>query len=131
LSDNFVRAISADEIAPGGMKSVELNGRELIICNCAGTFYAIERRCGHMSAPLDMGTLDGTIATCAMHCAQFDVTTGHALSGPVPGDLGNETIPPRVGAFLQTVAMLMQQIRTENIRTYKTKLEGGWVSVAL
>ncbi|HEV3220845.1 MAG TPA: Rieske 2Fe-2S domain-containing protein [Candidatus Acidoferrales bacterium] len=131
MADNFVRAISADQVAPGGMKSVDLGGQEIVICNCGGTFYAIQRRCGHMNAPLDLGTLDGTIVTCAMHCAQFDVTTGHALSGPVPGDLGNEPIPPRVGAMLQNVGMLMQQIRTENVRTYKTKVEGGWVNVAV
>ena len=84
MSDNFVKAIKAAEVSKGGMKAVELSGRELVICNCGGRFYAVDRRCGHMNAPLEMGTLDGSILTCAMHCAQFDVTTGEALSGPVP-----------------------------------------------
>ena len=131
MSDNFVQAIRTAEVAPGGMKAVELNGRELVICNCEGSFYAIDRRCGHMNAPLEMGTLEGTILTCAMHCAQFDVTTGEALSGPVPPYLGNETPPPRTGAFLKNVGMLMQHIRTESIGTYKTKVESDWVLVAL
>ena len=130
LSDKFIRAISTDEIAPGGMKTVELDGHEIVICNCGGTYYAIERRCGHMNAPLELGTLDGNIVTCPMHCAQFDVTTGQALSGPVPGDLGNETLSPRVAAFLQQVGMLMKYVRTESIRTYETKVEAGWVHVA-
>ena len=84
MSDNFVQAIQTAEVAPGGMKAVELNGRELVICNCAGSFYALDRRCGHMNAPLEMGTLDGSILTCPMHYAQFDVTTGEALANPVP-----------------------------------------------
>jgi len=130
LGDKFVRAISSDEIAPGGMKTVEIEGHEIVICNCGGTYHAIERRCGHMNAPLEMGTLDGKFATCAMHCAQFDVTTGEALSGPVPADLGNESVPPRVAAYLQYVDMLMQHVRTESIRTYETKVEAGWVLVA-
>jgi nitrite reductase/ring-hydroxylating ferredoxin subunit len=130
LSDKFIRAISTDEISPGGMKTVELDGREIVICNCGGTYYAIQRRCGHMNAPLELGTLDGKFVTCPMHCAQFDVTTGQALSGPVPGDLGNETLPPRVAAFLQQVGMLMKCVRTESIRTYETKVEAGWVHVA-
>lgn len=130
LSEKFLRAISTDEIAPGGMKTVELNGHEIVICNCGGTYYAIQRRCGHMNAPLDMGTLDGKFVTCGMHCAQFDVTTGEALSGPVPEDLGNETIPPRVTAMLQNVAMQMQHVRTESIRAYETKIEAGWVYIA-
>jgi nitrite reductase/ring-hydroxylating ferredoxin subunit len=131
LSDNFVQAIRTAEVAPGGMKAVEIAGREVVICNCGGTFYAIDRRCGHMNAPLEMGTLEGSILTCAMHCAQFDVTTGEALSGPVPPDLANEIQGPRTGALLRNVGMLMQQIRTESIGTHKVKVESGWVLVAL
>lgn len=131
MSETFVQAIQTAEIAPGGMKAVELNGRVLVICNCAGTFYALDRRCGHMNAPLEMGTLDGAILTCAMHCAQFDVTTGEALSGPVPTYLGNETAPPRTATFLKNTEMLMQHIHTQSIHTYPTKIESGWVLVAL
>jgi nitrite reductase/ring-hydroxylating ferredoxin subunit len=130
LNDEFVRAISADEIAPGGMKSVEVDGHEIVICNCDGTYYAIQRRCGHMNAPLEMGTLDGKFATCGMHCAQFDVTTGQALCGPVPIDFGNESLPPRVATFMQHAAAQMAHVRTESIRTYRAKLEAGWVHVA-
>jgi nitrite reductase/ring-hydroxylating ferredoxin subunit len=68
----FIPAISTDEIAPGGMKTVGLDGHEIVICNCGGTYHAIEQRCGHMNAPLDLGTLDGKVVTCAMHCVQFD-----------------------------------------------------------
>lgn len=131
MSDNFVQAIKAAEVAPGGMKAVEIGGRELVICNCGGNFYAIDRRCGHMNAPLEMGTLEGSILTCAMHCAQFDVTTGEALSGPVPPHLANEIQGPRTGALLRNVGMLMQQIRTESICTHKVKVESEWVLVAV
>ncbi|HME81099.1 MAG TPA: Rieske 2Fe-2S domain-containing protein [Candidatus Eremiobacteraceae bacterium] len=130
MSDKFIPAMSTDEIAPGGMKAVELAGHDIVICNCGGTYYAIERRCGHMNAPLDFGTLDGTIVTCAMHCAQFDVSTGQALSGPVPADIGTESPPPILAAYLQRIDMLMKLVRTESIRTYETKIEGGWVHVA-
>jgi nitrite reductase/ring-hydroxylating ferredoxin subunit len=131
LSDKFIRAVRADEVAPGGMKAVELEGKEFVVCNCGGKYYAIQRRCGHMNAPLDLGTLDGTYLTCAMHCAQFDVTTGEALSGPVPPDFGGEVPPPRLGQFLEIVGKLMEHIRTESIRTYATKLESGWVLIAV
>lgn len=130
MSDKFIPAISTDEIAPGGMKTVELGGHEIVICNYGGTYYAIQRRCGHMNAALELGTLDGKIVTCAMHCAQFDITTGQALSGPVPADMGNDIPPPRLAAFLQHVGMQMKHIRTESIRAYETKVEAGWVHVA-
>ena len=131
MSEKFIRAISANEIAPGGMKVIELDGNEIVICNCGGNYYAIQRRCGHMNAPLDMGTLDGTYLTCPMHCVQFDVTNGEALSGPVPPDFGHETPPPMFGEYLQNIGMLMKGVRTESIRTYTTKLESGWVQIAL
>jgi nitrite reductase/ring-hydroxylating ferredoxin subunit len=131
LSDGFVRAISAADVAPGGMKAVELDGQEVIVCNCGGKFYAIQRRCGHMNAPLDLGTLDGPYLTCPMHCAQFDVSSGEALSGPVPAEFGDEVVPARLGKFLQDVGMMMQHVRTESIRTYATKVEAGWVQIAL
>jgi nitrite reductase/ring-hydroxylating ferredoxin subunit len=132
LNETFTRAISLEDIAPGGMKAVVVNDRELVICHSHdGHFYALDRRCGHMSASLEMGTLDGTILTCAMHCAQFDITTGEALSGPVPADLGGETLPPRTAAYLSNVGMLMQSIHTESIATYPVRIEAGWVLVAV
>jgi nitrite reductase/ring-hydroxylating ferredoxin subunit len=131
LGDTFKQAIPVGTLAPGGMQAIEIDGRELVICNMEGTFHAVDRRCGHMNAPLEKGTLEGPILTCAMHCAQFDVVTGEALSGPVPAHLGDETIPPRTGAFLKHVGVLMQHIRTEAIATHPTKVESGWVWVAL
>lgn len=130
MSDKFVRAIRIDEIAPGGMKTVEIDGREIVICNSGGAYYAVQRRCGHMNAALELGTLDGQYLTCGMHCAQFDIVTGQALSGPVPADLGNESPPPKLAEFLQHAGMQMKHVRTESIRTYETKLEAGWVLVA-
>lgn len=131
MNERFVQAIKAEEVAPGGMKNVDLEGHELVICNIDGRFYAIQRRCGHMNAPLERGTLDGKFLTCAMHCVQFDATTGEALSGPVPHDFGGEAPPPRMAQYLVTVAMLMEHIKTNSIRTYETKVESGvvWVSI--
>lgn len=131
MTEPFLKAVAAAEVAPGGMRAIELAGREVVVCNCAGVFYAIDRRCGHMSSPLDQGTLEGTVVTCAMHCAQFDVSTGEALSGPVPAHLGGEVPPPRTAAMLGNVARLMQQIRTERIGIYPAKVEDGWVWVSV
>jgi nitrite reductase/ring-hydroxylating ferredoxin subunit len=130
VGERFVSAIGADEIAPGGMKAVQLEGREIVVCNSAGRFYAVQRRCGHMNAPLEMGTLDGTILTCPMHCARFDITTGEALAGPVPHDPGTEPPPPKLAHLLANLNALMRHIKTEGVRTYETKVESGvvWIS---
>jgi len=131
MDSKFVRAIRSDQIAPGGMKALEIDGREVVICNTSGTHRAFQRRCGHMSAPLELGTLDGGVVTCGMHCAQFDVTTGRVLGGPVPADLGNESLPPRLVEYLRNVGEQMTHIRTESIHTYETQVEGDWVYIAL
>ena len=98
----------ASDIANGGMKAATVGEKQIVVCSFDNKFYALERRCGHLSASLDMGTLDGYILTCPLHYAQFDITTGEALSGPVPPDL---------------------QHPTKNLITYPVKLEAGAVLV--
>ena len=131
MSEKFVQAVKAEDVAPGGMKYIDLEGHEIAVCNIDGSFYAIQRRCGHMNAPLEKGTLDGKILTCAMHCAQFDATTGEALSGPVPHDFNGEMPPPGMGQYLMNIALLMEHIKTNSIHTYETKVESGVVWVAV
>src|SRR2546422_423581 len=103
----LVEVAKTTEIAPGGMKFVRVGEREIVVCNCAGRYYAIDRRCGHMSGPLEMGALDGTIVTCPMHHVQFDVTTGEALNPPVPVHI-DEPLPKQWAHYLQHFGMLMQ-----------------------
>ncbi len=125
----FAEVAKMDEIAPGGMKAVEARGKEIVLCNYEGKIYAINRRCGHTNAPLDMGTLEGYILTCPMHHSQFDITTGEVLSGPVPADLGNEVLPERSLKRLQHIGMLMSHIRTCNIRSYPVETDGDSIKV--
>ena len=87
----FTEAGKVSDIVPGGMKAVDIGGSKIVICNLDNTFYAVERRCSHLGASLDMGTLEGYILTCPLHYAQFDITTGEALSGPVPPDPKHQT----------------------------------------
>jgi nitrite reductase/ring-hydroxylating ferredoxin subunit len=104
----FVKVAMAMEISPGGMKAASAGEKQVVVCNFGSKFYALERRCGHLGASLDMGTLDGYILTCPLHYAQFDITTGETLSGPVPPDL---------------------QHPTSSLITYPVKLESGAVLV--
>jgi len=132
LSDSFFQAIRVSEISPGGIRAVEINGHHLIICNDNGEFYALSGRCGHMNAPLEMGTLDGAILTCPLHYAQFDIRTGEVLSGPVPMNFTSEKeASPRRAQHLDKAAELIKRIHTEPISTFRVKVEDGWIFVAL
>jgi nitrite reductase/ring-hydroxylating ferredoxin subunit len=66
-----------------------------------GEIYAVNRRCGHTNAPLEMGTLEGYILTCPLHFSQFDIMTGEVLSGSVPRDFGDEPFSEGVQRFFQ------------------------------
>jgi nitrite reductase/ring-hydroxylating ferredoxin subunit len=51
----FVEVAKVNEIPHGKMKHVELDGKEIMIANLDGKFYALNDRCGHMNALLSMG----------------------------------------------------------------------------
>jgi nitrite reductase/ring-hydroxylating ferredoxin subunit len=87
----FVEAARIGEIYPGGMKAVVVGGNDIVIANADGRYYAVSRRCSHRGVSLEMGTLDGSILTCPLHYAQFDITNGEVLSGPVPPDPDHPT----------------------------------------
>lgn len=118
------------EIAPGGMKFVRAGGREIVVCNSGGRYYAVDRRCGHMSGPLEMGALDGTIITCPMHHVQFDITNGQALNQPVPEHI-DEPLPARWARYMGHFGMLMQHTSVCNIRTFRVKVDGDTIHVEL
>jgi nitrite reductase/ring-hydroxylating ferredoxin subunit len=78
----FKETFKLSDIAFGGMKAAKIEGREIVVCNYDGKFFAVDNRCPHMNGSLEAGTLDGYILTCPVHYAQFDITTGEVLSGP-------------------------------------------------
>jgi 3-phenylpropionate/trans-cinnamate dioxygenase ferredoxin component len=70
------RVAAAADIAPGTAKPFNVRGHEILICNVAGAFYAIDDVCTHDGGPLDQGTLEGYCAVCPRHGATFDVRNG-------------------------------------------------------
>jgi nitrite reductase/ring-hydroxylating ferredoxin subunit len=59
----------------------ELGEHGVIVCRVAGTLYAVPDNCSHRDAKLSEGRLRGSLLTCPLHGAQFDVRTG-AHQGP-------------------------------------------------
>ena len=116
----YIKAAEEKEIAPGGMKAVALGGHELVLCNYGGTFYAVERACGHAKARLERGALTGWILTCPLHYAQFDIRSGAALSGPVPKAPESKHPDP-----------LDPALETKALKTWPVKTEGGLVYIDL
>lgn len=79
MEPGYVRVAGKAEIPVGKMKLV---GKEILIANVNGNYYAINDRCTHAGGDLSQGVLEGNIVTCPIHHAQYDVTTGKVVSHP-------------------------------------------------
>jgi nitrite reductase/ring-hydroxylating ferredoxin subunit len=70
------------EITPGQMKKVPLDGKEIIVCNVDGNYFAVDDTCTHSGASLSEGKLENSTITCDWHGAQFDCKTGKLVKFP-------------------------------------------------
>ena len=82
MTKSNTAAARASDIPPGTTQRVVLGGKEILICNVDGTFYAIDDICTHDGGSLDQGDLEGDRIMCPRHGAYFDVKTGAALTLP-------------------------------------------------
>ena len=70
------------QIPAGTMKGFSVKGKDILIANVEGKYYAIGSKCTHMRGDLSKSTLVGKVVTCPRHGTQFDVTNANRLSGP-------------------------------------------------
>lgn len=74
--------IRSCEIAPGQMMAVDLQGVPVAIANSGGAFYAFSDVCPHAACSLSKGRLEANVVTCPSDGSQFDLASGHVLTGP-------------------------------------------------
>src|SRR5215216_6402213 len=129
-NESYVEAAKVNEIPSGKMKHVELNGKEIVVSNVNGKYYAMNDRCGHMNALLSMGNLSDDIVTCPFHGAKFDVTNGKKVEEPtLTPSQEMEPLPKTWQRFFENVGQLMAHIKTYDQKTYKTLVEGDSVKI--
>jgi nitrite reductase/ring-hydroxylating ferredoxin subunit len=130
--NDFVEVAKVNEIPDGKMKRVVVDGKEVLIANVGGKFYAISDRCGHMNALLSMGNLTGDTVTCPFHGAKFDVITGKKLTEPIlTPSQGMEPLPQSWQKFFENVGQLMAHIKTYDQTTYETRLDGDRIKIKI
>ena len=105
---NLVEVAKVNEVPVGKMKGVTVEGKEILVVNYEGKYYAIGKTCTHQRGDLSKGKLEGKTVTCPKHGSQFDVTTGVSVRGP------------RV-AFIRG--------KTGNVPSYEVKVEGDSIKV--
>ena len=69
------------------MKSVSLDGNEILLCKIDDGFYALSAHCTHYGAPLADGLLNGDRIVCPWHHACFNARTGARLEPPANDSL--------------------------------------------
>src|SRR5947209_20563779 len=113
MAKNEFEVANVNEIPVGKMKHVEVDGKEILVANLGGKFYAMDDRCGHMNALLSMGNLTGNTVTCPFHGSTFDAITGKKLTEPVltPPE-GMEPLPQTCLKFFEHVGQYWAHINT-------------------
>jgi nitrite reductase/ring-hydroxylating ferredoxin subunit len=134
-AEEYIEIAKTNEIANRQMKHVEVKGRgkEILIANIDGKFYALNDRCGHMNALLSMGNLaNDNIVTCPFHGARFDITTGKKIKEPIlTPSQEMEPLPKTWQMYLEHAGQLMAHIKTYDQEIYETKIEGDTIKIKI
>jgi Fe-S cluster biogenesis protein NfuA/nitrite reductase/ring-hydroxylating ferredoxin subunit len=92
--DGGWRLVEGLRPSPAGeipLQVVTIQGKSLLFCQVAGTYYAYRNRCGNCNAPLDAGKLEGSTLSCSSCGRQYDICrAGRSLDVP---DLLLEPVP--------------------------------------
>jgi 3-phenylpropionate/trans-cinnamate dioxygenase ferredoxin subunit len=80
-------AISKADLANGERLFVEIDGRQIVVFNIAGKYFAIGDICTHDEGPVGDGLLEGYNVVCPRHGGEFDVRNGKAVMMPAVVDI--------------------------------------------
>ena len=103
VEPEFQQVATVADVPLDSVKAVTLDGLPLLIVHTEDGIYALENRCSHAEEPLECGRVKYGWIACPAHGARFDLETGEALTPPA----------------------------TTSIRTYRTRLDGDAISVAV
>src|SRR5512136_3162306 len=73
------RVCKVSDVPKAAMKGFTVKGRQILVANVDGSFYAVDAICPHMNGYLPSGKLDKNEVVCPVHRARYDVTTGKLM----------------------------------------------------
>jgi len=94
MMNTATRVALADEneLKPGEMKKVEVDGKKLILANAAGDYYLVDEMCSHEDFSLYLGCIKDRTIKCSLHGSYFDLKTGEPLEEPACEAIGTYEI---------------------------------------
>jgi nitrite reductase/ring-hydroxylating ferredoxin subunit/Fe-S cluster biogenesis protein NfuA len=73
---NWIPIIRAQEVPDSSLRVVAVGDVNLLLCNVAGTIYAMRNACAHRGLSLEGAMLEGFVLTCPWHGYQYDLRQG-------------------------------------------------------
>ena len=89
---DYVKVASTEDVPPGDLMLVDLDGQRVVLANTGGRIYALAELCTHVARPLSEGYLDGEELVCPFHWSRFDVKSGEALTLPAMEPLSTYSV---------------------------------------
>ncbi len=86
---SWVKVATTDEFNTSDAKPVEVSGNAIVLFKVGDQFHAIDNYCPHAGYTLHDGQLVGTIVTCLLHGAEFDVTSGKCVGDLLCDDVND------------------------------------------
>ncbi|MCU7797299.1 MAG: non-heme iron oxygenase ferredoxin subunit [Candidatus Thiodiazotropha sp. (ex Myrtea spinifera)] len=87
-NEQWVEVATVDELSPGKMKRVEIDGHRYLITNAEGQIYAVDDQCSHEDVSLYLGCIQGKNIKCSLHGSRFSLETGEPLEAPADEPIG-------------------------------------------
>lgn len=76
----FVKACKLSEL--DDIFSIDIDDKKIMLIRRDDKIYALDRICTHQYADLANGFLNDDNITCPLHLAQFEISSGKAVSPP-------------------------------------------------
>ena len=102
----FAEVARLENVPPGTMKGVEVEGVPVLLANVGGEVYAVRNTCPGSVAPLSLGAFTPPVVVCPWHNEAFDVRTGKRADGLDGPGLDVLPIAVRDGAIELAVAVV-------------------------
>jgi 3-phenylpropionate/trans-cinnamate dioxygenase ferredoxin subunit len=119
-----------DDLVPKQPRCFSVGGIEVMMVRDGERIYAVQNRCGHMSAALHRGDYTDGLIVCPLHGAAFRIESGEVewpAILPPPMSEYSRSENPRIRTF----GDLIETIATLPIQTYAVSIEDGEVLIAL
>ena len=114
---DYIEIGKTNNISQGIMTSVKAAGKDILIANVGGKYYAAEGHCPHMKGNLSKGKLNGTIVTCPLHGSQFDLKTGKTVRW-----IGSSGFMGMMGKLMSSLGIAAK--KEKPLTVYEVKVEG-------